>query len=442
MKKIAIYLFSLLLIASNLTNVAYAAGGIYASGGKSVTAGQNFTVYVAASGATFDSLQGIISISGPVDVISFSPGGATWLPGKTPSNGGQFVGIVTERSSLTVATITLRGRQAGSGSVSVSGVRLAHKGAVTGTGAGATNFTITRALVPPSAVSVTSSSHPNPEELYEETNISLAWNKVAGVTGFSYLLDQVENTTPPAKATGSETSVTYENKEVGTYYFHIRAQNADGWGATTHFKINIKEPDPKVNEALDKARITKVYKGEEFINDVKKGTLSGIVIEGKVEPNFIANIQLSPTPVVPEEIAAVEEAPSTETTTETTEASENEAEEEDLGPYSVKADSEGNFQIILDFPIPAGFYTLTVQGQDDKILTPLSDETRFEISLARGGRITIITDSDKFEPTIGNVNISWQEKINWFIVSAVLLFILLAFGAFVLIKTIKKRRLL
>jgi len=77
---------------------ARAEGGIFATGGGTKTAGQTFTITVAASGATFDSLQGSISISGPVDVVSFTAGSATWLPGKTPSNGGQFVGIVTERT--------------------------------------------------------------------------------------------------------------------------------------------------------------------------------------------------------------------------------------------------------------------------------------------------------------------------------------------------------
>ncbi len=69
---------------TSINSTAFAAGGIYASGGGTKTIGQTFTITVAASGAEFDSLQGKIAVSGPVDIVSFSAGSATWLPGKTP----------------------------------------------------------------------------------------------------------------------------------------------------------------------------------------------------------------------------------------------------------------------------------------------------------------------------------------------------------------------
>ena len=250
MRKAIEIIMALMFAASMLPADTRAAGGIFASGGGKKQTGQTFTISVAASGADFDSLQGTISVDGPVDIVSFSAGGATWLPGKAPGNGSQFVGICSPASSLTVATIKLKAKAVGSGSVSVSGVKLARNGVVTGTGSGGASFTIERAPDLPDAITITSTTHSDPNQAYDSTTIALAWNKEKGIDGFSYLLDQTESTVPAAKTTDSNTSVTYENKAVGTYWFHVRAHNGDGWGNTTNFKVNIKEPDAKIDTAL------------------------------------------------------------------------------------------------------------------------------------------------------------------------------------------------
>ena len=62
------------------------------------------------------------------------------------------------------------------------------------------------------------------------------------------------------------------------------------------------------------------------------------------------------------------------------------------------ADENGNWSILIDFPIPSGVKKATFQGQKDKILTPVSEEITFEISQAKGGSLTILTDQDKEAP--------------------------------------------
>ncbi|OQA04442.1 MAG: hypothetical protein BWY68_00309 [bacterium ADurb.Bin400] len=99
------------------------------------------------------------------------------------------------------------------------------------------------------------------------------------------------------------------------------------------------------------------------------GTLTGIVISGNIEPGFIANVAIDPMPVLPEGKT-----------------------------LSVQSDSTGSWELILDFPIKSGFYKMTVQGQNEKRLTPASDEIRFEITQVKGGAITILTDEDANEP--------------------------------------------
>lgn len=371
MKKIIATIALFGITAITMPQKSMAAGGIYASGGKTVTVGQSFTVTVAASGANFNAAQGKISISGPVSVVSFSAGSANnWTWTSAPTNGGTFVGVLLAAgqriSSMTIATIKLKGTSVGSGSVNVSGVSLEPSA---GNGGGGTNFTIQKAPELPGAVAVTSTSHPDQAISYEATTIVLNWNKDSGVDGFSYLLDQAADTTPAAKATDANTTTTFADKAVGTYYFHIRAHKPDGWGGTTHFKITIKEPDPKIDEALAKPSNIKIERDSSAINDVVAGTLSGITISGQSIEGYTANLTLDPAITLPEGKT-----------------------------LSALVDSSGKFKLDLDFPLKAGFYKLTVQGQKAKVLTPVSDAVTFEISLKAGGSINLITTSDLKPP--------------------------------------------
>lgn len=356
-----VILYSLFFIP--LASPAYAAGSISASGGGKFSAGTTFTITVKASGATFDSLQGKISVSGPVSVVSFSAGSATWLPGKSPANNNQFVGIVSATSSLTVATIKLKGTSTGSGSVSVSGARLARSGAEVGTGGGSTSFTITPALAPPGSVSVTSSTHPNQEESYDVPNVELSWSAPGnGATGYSTAFNQTADTVPEAKITTTDTTAKYANNPVGTYYFHIRANNKDGWSETTHFKINIK---PTTDSSLATPAITSIATTPDTTNDIEAGTLTGIIIKGTgpvgyammltFVPDWALSAEKYPAPVVSE---------------------------------------TGNWELTVSDPIKAGFYKLTAVGKKDSTVSPASPTISFEVGIAEGGQVRLVTDAD------------------------------------------------
>lgn len=403
LKKVVLFIAALgLAVLPLAAQSVHAAAGIFASGGKTVTEGERFTVTVKASGTDFDSLQGTISVSGPVSIVSFSAGGATWLPGKTPANGQQFVGITSTTNSLTVATIVLKGTKEGSGSVSVSGVRMAKAGSVVATDAGGTNFKINRAPVLPGQISVSSSSHPDQNQVYTERNIALSWDKPNGVSEFSYVLDQSADTTPATKATGSSTSVNYDNKDIGTYYFHIRGKNGDGWGATTHFKISIKEPDPVVNDTIGKPVIKNITKLDPFSTDLESGTMTGLKISGTAPAGY--TVKLTSLPAF----------------------SDVSAEK-----LSVVADADGNWTINLDTPVKTGFYKLTVQGILDKTLTPVSDPIKLELSLADGGKISYITEKDAVQtpsPTPSPTTNVKGSRINLMSAIGIIIFAALATG--------------
>jgi len=412
MKKLISVIAITAIIALGLPIKSLAAGGIYASGGGNKTVGQSFTVTVSASGATFNALEGTISVSGPVSITGFSAGSATWLT--APANGAHFKGMVTPAaSSLRVATVTLKATGAGSGAVSVSSVRLANAGSDVGSGAGSASFTISNPPNLPGAPTVTSSSHPDQNTAYEATTIDLAWNKASGVDAFSYLLDQTANTTPVAKTTDANTSISYPNQAIGTYYFHIRAHKADGWGGTTHFKITIKEPDAKIDETLQAPVKIKVEKAEDFVNNIKDGLVTGVVISGKTEPEFTANITLTPSPALPEGKT-----------------------------YSALADKDGNFSLPIDWPIPSGRYTMTIQGQKDKFLTPITDPIIFEISQTKGGAINILTDSDTnpAKNIVETVSKNYNKTLIGEIAAGILVLLLVGLLIFLRRRKIKKAK--
>lgn len=395
LKKITVLCLLGVITLCSVPRFAQAAAGIFASGGGKQTIGSTFTVTVTASGGDFNAFQGNIAVSGPVSVVSFSAGSANWIT--APSNNATFSGAIlgSKSSSLTIATIKLRGTSVGSGAVTVSGVILKNGTTTVSNSGNSASFSIQKAPELPSAITVTSATHPDQNTSYEATAVTLSWNKGSNVTGFSYLLDQAAATTPPSKATDANTTVTYSDKAVGTYYFHIRAQSADGWGTTTHFKINIKEPDPKINEQLRKPSEIILNKLPDYINEIVAGTFAGFEILGKTEPDFTANIALDPAPTLPEGKA-----------------------------LSVKSDAEGLFKLTIDYPVKAGHYKLTVQGQNEKILTPESDPIYFEISQVKGGQFNILTSSDTQEPEKApapqEVTRKWFEKINYKILAAAL----------------------
>lgn len=354
-------LIGLTFLLSPLT--ALAAGSITPSGGGKYAAGTTFTITVKASGATFDSLQGKISVSGPVSVVSFSAGSATWLPGKAPANNNQFVGISSATSSLTVATIKLKGTSTGSGAVTVSGVRLARSGGEVGSGGGSTSFTITPAPTPPGSVSVSSTTHPNQDESYEAATAEIAWSAPSnGANGYSYLLDQTATTEPAATIKDTATSAKYENLAVGTHYFHIRANNKDGWSATTHYKINIK---PTTDSNLAKPVITGIIHTDTTTNDIVAGTVTGIKITGTGPVGYSMTLTFTPTL--------------------------NLSAEKYPAPL---VDDNGNWEMTITDPVKAGFYTLTAQGRKDSTVSPSSEVANFEVSVASGGQVKTITEAD------------------------------------------------
>ena len=120
------------------------------------------------------------------------------------------------------------------------------------------NDTIYFDLTGPGEISVSSPTHPDPEWYYNGIQPVFRWeipHEVAGVKGYSYIVDGYRNT-EPAKVIyneNSEVNSTFPGEftglKDGTWYFHITACDVyDQWSNTTHFEFNIDATDPLVSE--------------------------------------------------------------------------------------------------------------------------------------------------------------------------------------------------
>lgn len=167
--------------------------------------------------------------------------GRIYFVGGVPSPG-------IETSNGVVLTMTFRVIAPGEGVIRF-GPRtrvLANDGAGTNT-LGQTSFaSFDFKPVPPQGPAVSSPTHPDQTQFYKDPNPTVVWEKNAGVTDFSYSIDQDPNGVPDTVSNGNTSSVSFENRKDGIWYFHIRARKAGVWGGTSTFVIRIDTQPPAV----------------------------------------------------------------------------------------------------------------------------------------------------------------------------------------------------
>ncbi len=218
--------------------------------------------------ATGISSQGIFTLWAISPSYSNATGKATFAgglpsPGYTGSS-GTVIGIVFRAKAAGKATVTI-------GSASV----LANDGIGTDvfTGAGSGTYTIntpapdtpttpTTPTTPdkklPAAPTISSTTHKDQTAWYSNNAPGFSWTKESGVTGFSTALDDKPTASPDTNQDTTDNKQTFTGTKDGTWYFHVRAQNGDGWGPSSHFKINIDTtpPNPFTVELPDGVRTT------------------------------------------------------------------------------------------------------------------------------------------------------------------------------------------
>lgn len=81
-------------------------------------------------------------------------------------------------------------------------------------------------------------------------NPFITWVAPPGhITGYSYVLDQSTGTVPPAMSMTVATALPLTNVGSGLWYFHLRAQNAQGvWGPANHYVFRVDTVAPVLSQ--------------------------------------------------------------------------------------------------------------------------------------------------------------------------------------------------
>jgi len=171
--------------------------------------------------------------------------------------GGSFIGTVTHESgwvsSGSRASITVFGLI--NGDYHWRGRTMDSNGATSswlsagGNPDSAIDFTVSVSdTTPPSAPTISSSTHPNENNWYSNNDPSFSWttpSDASGIAGYSYTIDHSSSTTPDTSVDTTGNSMSYSNLSDGTWYFHVRAKdNAGNWGSADHYLIKIDTAGP------------------------------------------------------------------------------------------------------------------------------------------------------------------------------------------------------
>lgn len=245
-------------------------------------------VYVNAAGTAINSSEGTITFPANLfNVVSVSKGNSIfsiWVEEPSFSNGDGTItfngGLPTpgySGSSGSVISITVRAKQAGSGTFAFGDVAVrANDGYGTNVLTSRSGKTITVAApatpaptpvptptptppVPPTntppttvpttpsapgLISITSPTHPNTDQWYNDKNPKLTWLLPAGTDAVQISMDTDSATTPRVLYGPPITSKVISELTDGVWYFKLRARKGGVWGpvSTRIVRIDTKAP--------------------------------------------------------------------------------------------------------------------------------------------------------------------------------------------------------
>ncbi len=98
----------------------------------------------------------------------------------------------------------------------------------------------------PAAPEISSSTHPNLNKWYSNSNPKFQWRVSSDIIAVSFELNQMSVFDPGNISQGILDSKVFEKIDDGIWYFHLKLKNAIGWGVVSHFKVqtDTKAPDP------------------------------------------------------------------------------------------------------------------------------------------------------------------------------------------------------
>ncbi|MCK5122970.1 MAG: hypothetical protein KAQ87_02375 [Candidatus Pacebacteria bacterium] len=276
--KTTILIFTLFIAQLFFPSESFAAGAsLYISpSAKSCQIGQSFavTIFVSSAERAMNAAQGTMSFpADKLSVTSISKSGSVinlWTQEPSFSNSAgtiNFEGVVLNPgftgSAGKMISINFKTKTAGDAVVSFSsGSILANDGKGTSilTGFGNARFNIESEIpapVPPISTTpvssaktppapmIFSSTHPNPNQWYNNNNPKFLWSMMQDITGVSFLINDKPSSNPGPISDGLVSEKQFEDIGNVVGYFHLRLKNARGWGAISHFKFSIDTETPK-----------------------------------------------------------------------------------------------------------------------------------------------------------------------------------------------------
>src|SRR3990167_8721643 len=259
-------------------------------------------VYVSSADQSMNAASGVISF--PADklaVESISKSGSIfslWVQEPSFSNSAgtvNFEGIVLNPgftgASGKAISITFKTKAAGNAPITFSsGSALANDGKGTNILASLGNAqfslggaapTIPESTTPsavsgaPSAPVISSPTHPDPNKWYAKKDAKFTWDVPKDATAVRLLVGRIPQAIPTVIYTTPITSKELTDLAEGTYYFHVRLRNAEGWGGVSHFRFQIDTEKPTRFEISEIERKDLTDPRAEFIFDASDKT-SGI----------------------------------------------------------------------------------------------------------------------------------------------------------------------
>lgn len=91
---------------------------------------------------------------------------------------------------------------------------------------------------------VKSSTHPDQNKWYQESELKFSWSLPSSVTGVSIGLDDKAVSDPGPVSDGKFSEKTYKDVD-GLKYLHIKFKDSKGWGTTAHYRVMIDKNPPK-----------------------------------------------------------------------------------------------------------------------------------------------------------------------------------------------------
>lgn len=273
-----IYAAFILLFFGFSFSFAHAANLFLAPNSGTYNVGNDFKVLVKvdSSGVAVNAAEGILAFDpNLLSVVALSKNGSIfnlWVQEPEFSNalgtvnfGGVILNPGFVGASGTLLSINFKAKIVSSAQIAFSsGAVLANDGKGTNVLTalnGGTYLIQPRKAVPqippretPSLPVIFSSSHPDSEKWYSNSDPKFNWKLPEDVDTVSYLVHTKPTANPGNEPDGLKDSVSFTGAEDGISYFHLRFHNSAGWGPIAHYKFKTDTQSP---EEFDITRLDK-----------------------------------------------------------------------------------------------------------------------------------------------------------------------------------------